>query len=166
MGERALSHPDIASGETSLTGVVAILATQHGKERVIGPVLNEALGLRVECTPDLDTDQFGTFSREIPRRGSPLAAARAKIAAAFECSPHARVGLASEGSFGPHPPIPFVPPGLELVLLVDRETGFELTGHDATLETNFCHAVVTDVDGAFRVTPTEFARVARSPRVW
>lgn len=148
MGERALSHPYIASGETSLAGVVAILATKHGKERVMGPLLNEALGLRVECTPGLDTDQFGTFSREIPRTGTPLDAARAKIAAAFEYSPQARVGLASEGSFGPHPTIPFVPLGVELVLLQDRETGFELTGHDATLETNFCHTVVTDVAGA------------------
>jgi ribosomal protein L37E len=139
---------DISAGQTSLTNAVAILATKHGKERVIAPLLRQALGLRVEWTSGLDTDRFGTFSREIERPGSPLETARAKVAAAFEHSPGARVGIASEGSFGPHPTIPFVPLGLELVLLVDRETGFELTGHDATLDTNFRHAVVTDVDGA------------------
>jgi hypothetical protein len=138
----------VLARDVTLRGAAAILATKHGKERVIAPLLSSSLGLRVECTSGLDTDRFGTFSREIDREGTPLDAARAKIAAAFACSPHARVGLASEGSFGPHPGLPFLPLGLELVVLVDRETGFELTGSDATLETNFSHAAVTDVDGA------------------
>ncbi len=114
----------------------------------MAPLLGQALGLRVERASGLDTDLFGTFSRETPRTGTPLDAARAKVTAAFACAPHARVGLASEGSFGPHPAIPFLPLGVELVLLSDRETGFELTGHDATPDTNFSHALVTDVDGA------------------
>ncbi len=48
-----------------------------------------------------NTDRFGTFSRDIERTGSQLDAARAKIAAGFEYAPSARIGLASEGSFGP-----------------------------------------------------------------
>ena len=36
--------------------------------------------------------------------------------------PLARIGVASEGSFGPHPLFPFVPLGQEPVLLIDRET--------------------------------------------
>ena len=127
---------------------VAVLATMHGKERAIGPVLEQGLGLRVALAMGLDTDRFGTFSRDVERTGSELDAARAKIAAGFEYAPYARVGLASEGSFGPHPYIPFLALGRELVLLIDRERGLELTGHFASPETNYGHAVVSDMEAA------------------
>ena len=130
------------------SGQIAVVATMHGKERVIAPMLNDAFGLDVHLAIDLDTDKFGTFSREIPRAGSPLDAARAKIIAAFQSMPLARIGLASEGSFGPHPLVPFMPLGQELVLLIDRETGFELEGRYAGADTNFCHAVLANVDAA------------------
>ena len=130
------------------SGLVAVLATMHGKERIIAPILKEAFGLDVCVVPDLDTDRFGTFSREIARTGSPLDTARAKIAEAFRRMPDVRIGVASEGSFGPHPLIPFLPLGQELVLLIDRETGFELEGNHTGPDTNFSHAVVTDVHAA------------------
>ena len=57
---------------------VAVLATMHGKERVIAPILEQGLGLRVALALGLDTDRFGTFSREVERTGSQLDAARAK----------------------------------------------------------------------------------------
>jgi hypothetical protein len=125
-----------------LDGQRAVIATMHGKERVIGPLLAHSLGLSVEVPSRFDTDRFGTFTREIERVGSQLDAARAKIAAAFELVPEARVAIASEGSFGPDPSIPFVALGRELVLLVDRETKLELAGYDSDLKTNFAHTVV------------------------
>lgn len=125
----------------------AVLATMHGKERVIVPLLQGALGLRVRLTPGIDTDRFGTFSRDIDRTGSQLDAARAKIAAAFEMSPGARVAVASEGSFGPHPQIPFVPLAREIVVMKDRVSGLEMIGHHVGMETNFSHAVVADLAG-------------------
>ena len=112
----------------ALAGRTAVLATMHGKETVIAPVLQSFLGLRIVVPDGFDSDRFGTFGRDIPRVGSALDAARAKIAAGFACRPDASVGLASEGSFGPHPALPFVPLGTELVLLVDRERGLELSG--------------------------------------
>ncbi len=126
----------------------AVLATMHGKERVIAPLLRRALGLHVTLTPGIDTDRFGTFSRDIARTGSPLDAARAKIAAAFEIAPNARVAVASEGSFGPHPQIPFVPYAREIVVMQDRISGLEVIGHDAGTQTNLRHAVVADVASA------------------
>jgi hypothetical protein len=128
---------------------VAVLTSMHAKERVIGPILRDELGLIVRLAMGVDTDQFGTFSREIRRHGSQLDAARAKIAAAFEYARSARVGLASEGSFGPHPSIPFLAIGRELLLMVDRESGLELTGHDISEETNFGHAVARNLESAF-----------------
>lgn len=127
----------------------AVLATMHGKEQVIAPLLARALGLRVRVSEGIDTDQFGTFSRDFERTGSQLDAARAKIAAAFAAVPDATVALASEGSFGPHPYIPFVPMAREILVLADRARGLELIGHHADLATDFSHAVVPDAAGAF-----------------
>lgn len=39
-------------------GTIAVLATKHAKERVIGPVLREGLGLIVEVAETVDTDKF------------------------------------------------------------------------------------------------------------
>lgn len=81
---------------------VAVLATMHAKERVIGPILRDELGLIVGLAMGVNTDQFGTFSREVERTGSQLDAARAKIAAGFEYAPLARVdnALAVSGRTG------------------------------------------------------------------
>ena len=52
------------------------LLTQHGKERVIAAALEPALGCRVERVAGYDTDLLGTFTRDIPREGTKLEAAR------------------------------------------------------------------------------------------
>ena len=129
-------------------GKTAVLATMHGKQAVIAPLLSEGLGFDVVVPAGLDTDQFGSFSREVPRRGSQLESARAKVAAGFALVPGATVGIASEGSFGPHPAMMIVPQARELVLLIDRPTGLELLGEDVSLETNYAHQVVSRADEA------------------
>ena len=129
----------------TFAGAVAALATRHGKEQVIGPTLEAELGVRVDVVRDLDTDRFGTFTGEIPRQGTARDTARPKARAAIEAHGRARFGLSSEGSFGPHPAVPLVAGGVELVLLIDRETDLELTGLDVTMETNFASVCVTSV---------------------
>lgn len=128
----------------------AVLATMHGKERVIVPLLRTALGLDVYVPANVDTDRFGTFSRDISRVGTPLDAARCKIAAGFERAPRAHVGVASEGSFGPHPQIPFIPVDSEIVVLVDRRNELEIVGHHLTPRTNFAQTVTGELDVAMR----------------
>jgi hypothetical protein len=56
----------------SLAGASAVVATMHGKERVIGPVLAHTFGLSVVVPDGLDTDRFGTFTREVARVGDAL----------------------------------------------------------------------------------------------
>lgn len=131
-----------------IAGKRAVLATMHRKEQVIAPLLDRRLGLRCRVPDGFDTDRFGTFSREVERSGSQLDAARAKIAAAFERDREASVGVASEGSFGPHPHIPFLALGREIVVLIDRETGLEVIGQHADLATNFQHRRVADIADA------------------
>lgn len=134
--------------EFCVAGKRAVLATMHGKERVVRPLLERGLGLNIVLPEKFDTDRFGTFSREIERTGSQFDAARAKIAAAFDHDPEAEIAIASEGSFGPHPFIFFVTLGREIVVMQDRVSGFELAGHHADLATNFLHDTVDTVEAA------------------
>ncbi len=134
--------------ESWFRGRLAVLATMHHKEHVIAPVLEDALGLRVEVLRGIDTDRFGTFTREVPRPGSQRDAARLKAQAALAAVPEADYGLASEGSFGPHPWLPWVAGGRELIVLMGRTGGFELVGADLTAETNHGSRLVGSVADA------------------
>lgn len=87
-------------------GRQAVIGTMHGKEAVIGPRLS-ALGLTSLVPENFDTDRFGTFTGEVKRVGTQLEAARQKARAAMAAT-GAPIGVASEGSFGPHPAIPFL----------------------------------------------------------
>ncbi|HHZ08464.1 MAG TPA: hypothetical protein GX405_06750 [Rhizobiales bacterium] len=107
----------------SLPGRVA-LGTMHGKAAAIAPPLAR-LGIAVVVPEGLDTDRFGTFTGEVPRAGSMIEAARAKAQAAIAAS-GLPVGLASEGAYGPHPVLPFLAWGLELLLWLDSRTGQEI----------------------------------------
>jgi len=126
------------------SGRRAAFGTLHGKERVLRPVLERELGLIIEL-PKVNTDMFGTFSGEMQRVGHASDAAVAKAQASIAAVPGAAIGLASEGSFGPHPQIPFVAAGAELVLLLDQERGLSLWGRDLTTETNYGGAHVQNI---------------------
>lgn len=129
-------------------GACAVIATQHGKEQAIAPVL-APLGLDWRSVPAaFDSDQFGTFTREIPRAGSQIAAARAKVTSALMLCPDARIAIASEGAFGPDPVVPILPMASELVLLRDRWTGLELVGRERTWDTNYAHRTVATLTEA------------------
>jgi len=115
-------------------GRKAVLATMHGKEKVIAPLLKE-LDIEVVVPLALNTDLFGTFTRDIKRAGNQLEAARAKAKVALAIT-GLDLAIASEGSFGSHPAIPWVQSNLELVLLVDKENDIEIRGHARSSETN------------------------------
>ena len=101
--------------------------TQHGKEALVAPVLEPALGLRVERVDGFDTDTLGTFTRDIPRAGTQLEAARRKARLAIELS-GAALGLGSEGAFGPDPHAGLMPWNVELLVLVDTLHDLEVVG--------------------------------------
>ncbi|MBL9038690.1 MAG: hypothetical protein JNG84_09270 [Archangium sp.] len=129
------------------TGEVVAFVTKHAKERLVGDLVARA-GMTLMHIGELDTDALGTFSRSRPRVGSALDAARTKCRWALTYAPRARFALASEGSFGPHPAVPWVARGSELVLLVDRQASLELRGEDITTETNFASTQAHTVEDA------------------
>ena len=108
-------------------GSQVALLTQHGKQHFVREPLEKALGCQLVHTDGYDTDQLGTFTRELTRAGSQLDAARKKAAIGMALT-GASLGLASEGSFGADPYGAFMPWNTEVVLWVDRLTGHEVTG--------------------------------------
>lgn len=132
------------------------LLTRHGKERAIAPVLEPALGCRIELVEGFDTDRLGTFTRDIPREGTQLEAARRKARIGMELS-GARQGLASEGSFGPDPFTGLFPWNRELLVFIDDLLGIELVGQ-AQGKAMSAHRVVEDWAAA-----EAFARAADFP---
>lgn len=118
------------------------LATQHGKERALAPPLARRPGLIVEAVA-IDTDAFGTFTGTMPRTGTAADAALAKARAGMAAA-GLPLGLASEGSFGPHPWLPLGAGGVETLAFIDAERGLELTVSAISRRTNFAHHVVAD----------------------
>lgn len=123
-----MSHP-------RFQGRTLVLATMHSKEEVLAPLLEKHLGCSVVVPREFDTDQFGTFTREVARAGDQLEAARTKAHEAMRVA-NADVALASEGSFGTHPSIPFVQSNLELLVLVDTRHNQEVHASYRTQDTN------------------------------
>ncbi|PSR30723.1 MAG: hypothetical protein C7B46_17655 [Sulfobacillus benefaciens] len=121
------------------------LATKHQKERVLGPVLYNGVGLEVHVPSDLDTDRLGTFTGEVDRTGTPreVAVRKARWGMSVSGLPF---GMASEGSFGPHPQLVFAPMDHEVLVFVDDERGFELVEQVVSSQTNFAHRATKTVE--------------------
>ena len=135
------------------------LLTQHGKEKVIAPVLAELLGCRVEKVEGFDTDLLGTFTRDIAREGSQLDAARKKARIGMELS-GLSIGLASEGSFGTDPFTGMLPWNRELLIWIDDRLGIEVIANSAG-KTNFSHRLVESWEEAAGFRP--IGRISRTP---
>ncbi|MEW6470850.1 MAG: DUF6671 family protein [Actinomycetota bacterium] len=121
----------------------AALGTLHGKAPLVAPPL-ESLGFEVVLA-DLDTNRFGTFTGEVPRPGSAQQVVELKARAAARAA-DLPVGLASEGSFGPHPDTPLVTVDLELVCLVDVTTDLVVVGRASSLRTAAAAMTAGSVD--------------------
>lgn len=145
-----MKHPNIFKNRT------AVLITKHKKEDVIFPVLAQ-MGLNLKLLDTIDTDTFGTFTRDIERKGTQLEAARYKALKAIEETGES-IAIASEGSFGAHPTIYFVPANIELILFIDTLNNIEISGWEISTDTNFSHSEISNVEEA-----KEFAKKCGFP---
>ena len=134
-----------------------LIATKHQKEKVIAPAFKKAFGVIPTLAKDFDTDQFGTFSGEVERKKSPLETAKAKALAALAQS-NCELAIASEGSFGPHPSIPFVACDEEFLILIDQKHGLEISASSLSMNTNYASALIED-----EASLLAFAEKARFP---
>lgn len=127
---------------------LAVIATMHHKEKVIAPLLAQELGIRVIVPQGFNTDMFGTFTREIKRPAQQIATARLKAQKALEITGES-LAIASEGSFTPHPLVPYIYANREIVILLDKTNDLEIIGEEFSTETNFNHQVVDNLEDAY-----------------
>ncbi|MBU3715746.1 MAG: hypothetical protein FGM63_01710 [Candidatus Nanopelagicaceae bacterium] len=120
-------------------GIEAVLTTQHHKEKLIAPAL-APLGIKV-IHHQFDTDLLGTFSGEIPRTLSQRDTALKKARIGME-DKGIRFGLASEGSIGADPLVPFINSAIEAIAWIDDVHGIEIMEYERGTEVI---AVKTDV---------------------
>ncbi len=113
-----------------------LIATKHGKQQVMAPLLEKQLGVTCIVKDHLDTDVLGTFTGEIERKDDPVTTLRKKCLLAMETF-HVDVAVASEGSFGPHPSLFFLNADDELVMLLDKKNNLEIIAREVSTETNF-----------------------------
>ena len=119
-----------------LQGRKLLIATKHEKEKVIAPVLEKELGVKCFVAENFDTDVLGTFTGEVERKDDPITTARNKCLLAMErydCD----LGIASEGSFGPHPSMFFIHADDEMILFIDKKNDLEIIARELSTETNF-----------------------------
>ncbi|MHB8254701.1 MAG: DUF6671 family protein [Acidiferrobacter sp.] len=135
--QRRLIVRTILSEASIYRGQRVALLTQHGKERVLVPALEGALGCRVQRVAGYDTDLLGTFTREVPRPGTQLEVARKKARTGMGLA-GLGLGLANEGSFGPDPHTGMLPWNVELIVWIDDALGIEVVGV-ASGKANFFH---------------------------
>ena len=118
-------------------GACIIIPTKHAKSIAIAPPFWDKLGASV-LEYYVDTDTLGTFSGEVERDGNALECARRKCEWALQLlGDKVEYCIASEGSFGPHPHIPFLPCDQEILYFVDRKRGFHLHMVHLSEKTNY-----------------------------
>jgi hypothetical protein len=106
-------------------GCRAVLATAHGKAEAIAPAMKLRLDIEVVVPAGLDTDSLGTYSGEVARIGTMEDALVRKAHVGLEAA-NLTLGIASEGSYGPHPHFPFIGAGLEQMILIDAVRGYRI----------------------------------------
>lgn len=117
---------------------IIYIATKHQKEQVIKPAFEQILSCHIKPIENFDTDMFGTFSGEVERKLSThdTCIHKAKQAAQRYGFPYV---IASEGSFGPHPSLYFVPGNIEEMTFIDTKRDITITERLISTETNFAH---------------------------
>ncbi len=130
-----MSHP--------YRGIEAVITTQHSKEKLIAPAFI-TLGIEV-VHHEFDTDTLGTFSGEIPRtlpqRDTALKKARIGMDATG-----IKYGLASEGSIGPDPIVPFINSAIESIAWIDDVNEIEIVEYERGTEVVAAKIEVASLD--------------------
>lgn len=128
---------DELKNKSLYAGSCIMLTTKHSKSIAVAPPFLEKLGASV-MEYAIDTDKLGAFSGEVKRKGSALECARKKCEWSLNnLGSKIEFALASEGSFGPHPFIHFLPCDHEILYFIDRRHKFHLYVSCLSEKTNY-----------------------------
>jgi hypothetical protein len=119
--------------------LIAII-TKHGKEKIIGPILQEKLNMPYQHIY-FNTDKFGTFTSE-KKRINIHSALKQKIDAAKHLT-DSEIIISSEGSFYPHPFVPGLHLNTEHLAFYNRKTNQELIVYENFTELIFDKQLIT-----------------------
>ena len=97
----------------------ALLTSKHRKLALFQRPFLEELNLTIDELP-LDTDLLGTFSGEVERTAPPRETAIRKAELGLDATGLV-LGIASEGSIGADPVVPWLQCDYELAVFIDRE---------------------------------------------
>lgn len=123
-----------------------LLITQHDKKFAIAESFKKILDAEVHEF-HFNTDEFGTFSGEVERQGTAIECAKKKCDVAFSLNSTPDLcAIASEGSFGPHPLLPFQACDHEILFFKDRQRDFHLHLGTMSSQTNFRKESVTSIE--------------------
>jgi hypothetical protein len=131
-----ISPSSISPTSNRYQGRQIAMASLHGKQRILARPLRVGLGLSLSHASDIDTDRFGNFSGERPRLDDALTTCQMKAEAAMQTL-GLELGIASEGSFGPHPAVPMLPVGHEWMTFVDQRDGLVISEQLISRSTNY-----------------------------
>ncbi|MFN8286298.1 MAG: DUF6671 family protein [Chitinophagales bacterium] len=110
----------------------------------MAPLLEQHLGVKCVLPSGFDTDKLGTFTGEVERETDPLTTARKKCLMALELG-LCDMAVASEGSFGAHPLMPFTPADDEWLFFMDKKNDIEVFAREVSSSTNFGGTIVRSV---------------------
>lgn len=111
-----ISHP--------YRGLEVGVVTQHEKTSLIAPHFEALLRMKV-FEININTDQFGTFAGDVPRVGTPREIVIKKAQHGLEAN-GGRFVIASEGSIGADPMVPFINSDRELMVFIDSELDIKI----------------------------------------
>lgn len=127
----------IINKSSTYEGTSVMLTTKHSKAIAIAPAFFDIIGASV-IEYVADTDLLGSFSGEIDRQGNALDCAKKKCELSLnKLGSEVKYGLASEGSFGPHPFMPFIPCDHEILYFIDKKHEFHLHLSHLSKKTNY-----------------------------
>ena len=124
-------------------GATAALATKHHKDQIVCGAFGK-LGVTI-VVPEIDTDQLGTFTGEVAREGTPKEVVLRKARLGLDISGLA-FGIASEGSIGPDPVVPFINSDIECMAWVDRTRDLEIVEFHRSFNIVAARTVVSSRD--------------------
>ena len=120
------------------------LTTLHGKQKALARPFALGLGANLACIA-CDTNALGTFSGEVARIDDALSTCQRKAWMGMEQS-GLPLGLASEASFGPHPSLPLLAVGQEVLVFVDRDRRLTVVEQLLEWRTNYAQTLLEPVD--------------------
>ena len=103
--------------------------------------------MNVVLASNVDTDLLGTFSGDVERKGTAVETAIQKARLGIEAT-GIPLGIANEGSFGPHPQIPLLNSDLEIIVLVDAERDLVIEEYVVSASSNVGELKVSNLASA------------------